>query len=150
LREYDGIYYINLKGFRTEKTLAIQIVVASELPENRKNDLYLKALGSKNKELLEKAIDSVDEDGECVSPLMGYWFDIIIKKSDNLSQEEGEMTVKEKFLRAMEKDGHLADRERKWKQAGIHEGRQEGRQEVFALLEKGYSLEETKRKLQLA
>jgi hypothetical protein len=55
------------------------------------------------------------------------------------------MTETEKLLRRCEKDGFMADRERKWKQAGI----QEGRQEVFALLENGYSLDDAKRKLQL-
>jgi hypothetical protein len=59
------------------------------------------------------------------------------------------MTETEKLLRRMENDGLMADRERKWKQAGIQEGIQEGMQTVFALLEKGYSLDDAKRKLQL-
>jgi hypothetical protein len=76
-----------------------------------------------------------------------------LKESYN-SHKEGKMTVKEKFLRAMEREGLMADRERKWKQAGIQEGMREGiqkgRQEILALLEKGYSLDDAKRKLQLA
>jgi predicted transposase YdaD len=55
-----------------------------------------------------------------------------------------------KLLKRAEKDGLLAEYEQEWEQKGMQEGRQEERLKILELLEKGYSLEDVKRTLQLA
>jgi hypothetical protein len=50
-----------------------------------------------------------------------------------------------KFLKLAEKDGELDEYKQEWERKGWYEGRQKGRQEIFALLD-----EETRGRLQMA
>jgi hypothetical protein len=141
LRKYRGVYYISYKGVPAEKTLAAQIIVVPELPDS---EAALKALGAgeDDRELVIKALNHVDwsEDNTC----MDDWFDIIFEKKLKTLNKGDQMNGMEKFFWYAEKHGNARAIKliQKW--------RQEGRQEILALLENGYSLEETKKKLQLA
>jgi hypothetical protein len=147
LRKYDGIYYISYKAISVEKSLAIQIVVASELPEG--DECTLKVLEPKcDGETVKKTVENVDIEDER-SSVLKHWFDVIVKKHKTLFKE-AEMNDMEDILRHWEKRGLLAKHQQEWEQKGMREGMQKGINNVFALLENGYSVDEAKKKLQLA
>jgi hypothetical protein len=142
LRKYEGVYYIYTEGLPAEKTLAVQIVVSSEIPREDYG-ILLKVLGP--------GIDKADAEQvialpEEVKAKLAFWWDVVYLDNPELFlnhfNKEGSMiTWKEFFDRADEK-GMLKENMQKYVQ--------EGRQETLALIEKGYSVEEIKRKLQLA
>jgi predicted transposase YdaD len=64
------------------------------------------------------------------------------------------MTGRQMLFRDLVADGFFVDELRESEQKGVLIGRQEGRleerQEIFVLLDKGYSVEEVKKRLQPA
>jgi hypothetical protein len=139
LQKYEGIYYLNLKGTPAEQALAIQIAVTTELPES---EIALGALRSKiDKKTADAAWNFIDKNKDRWQALAGYWFDVFWENLET-PPEEADMTKKkqEELMAFLEKLGLIAKAEER----GRLEGRQEGRQEIFALLD-----EDTKKRLQL-
>jgi len=148
LEKADGIYYITEKGASAEKRLAVQVMA-------HKSEPLLQAM---DRRPLDEA--TVGELAEFIASLdkadrdkLGHWFKALApENAKTISERMGKnMTKTDKaYLEVMESLGH-ADRLRKeGLQKGLQEGMQKGMQEVIALLEKGYSLEDTKKKLKLA
>jgi len=151
LQKDDGIYYIMERGGAVEKRLAIQVVA-------QKSELLLQALDNR---LLDTATaDKVTNllraaTKEDIAKL-GYWLKALAPENikNIFGRMGGDMTETEKaYLEVLESWGVTDRVMQKGIQKGIQKGRQEGRQEgaleVIALLEKGYSLEDAKKKLQL-
>jgi hypothetical protein len=144
LRKYDGIYYISCKGVPDDKALAIQVVVAPELPES---EFLLKALMPiSDRETAEKVLEifySTDERSEILS----CWKDVVLSVNENniLFKEAFMMDGWTKWKKKMRKEGLLEDYRQEWRQEGMQEGMQKGMQKVLALLD-----EETKQRVQLA
>jgi len=139
LQKDDGIYYIMERGGAVEKRLAIQVVA-------QKSELLLQALDNR---LLDTATaDKVTNllraaTKEDIAKL-GYWLKALAPENikNIFGRMGGDMTETEKaYLEVLESWG-VTDRV-------MQKGRQEGALEVIALLEKGCSLEEAKKKLQL-
>jgi hypothetical protein len=175
LRKYDGIYYVSYKGFPADKALAIQVVVVPELPES---EFMLKAMAPGcGKEALRKAVKILlNGNGRrnSASPeTLEIWENVVLSKNHLTIMEEVKKMNKrerEEIVKSMEQNGLLVNYGRslekrvrqegiqegiqKGMQRGMQKGRQEGiqkgMQKVFTLLENGYSLDETKKKLQFA
>jgi hypothetical protein len=144
LRKYDGIYYISYKGSPVDKGLAIQVAVVPELPES---EFLLKALMPiRDRAVAEKALEILSGADERAEILSGWKNVVLSINYENKLFKEAYMDGWAKWKKRMLKEGLLEDYRQEWRQ----EGRQEGRQEVFTLLEKGYSPNEARKKLQLA
>jgi len=145
----DGIYYIIQKGVPVEKTMAIQIATY-------KSELLLQALDKKV--LDEAAADELKEflltEAIKYMDILGYWIRAISQENVKyLFERTEDMETQAVLMEIMETSGLSDYIMQKGRQEGWQEGRQEGRQEgaleVIALLEKGCSLEDAKKKLQL-
>jgi hypothetical protein len=140
LRKYDGIYYVSYKGFPPDKALAIQIVVAPELPDS---EFLLKAVAPGcGRETIRKAMEILNGNSERAGTLE-HWKDVVLSINEiTITEEMNKMNKKDrvKLAKLMAQKGLLVDYELKWKR----EGRQEGRQEVLALLD-----EKTRKRVQL-
>jgi hypothetical protein len=142
LRKYDGVYYIVIDGVAAEKDLAAQIVVYSEISREDYGS-FLNAMAPAGADMATiKEIESMSEaDKEALElPLK-------IMETNNRDllltfYEEGDMKSWKEFWERADEKGMLEENNQKYLQAG--------RQETLALIEKGYSVEEIKRKLQLA
>ena len=146
LHEGDGIYYIKLKGVPIEKSLAVQVVVSSELSDD---DLELKAIMRKlEAEIAKKVANRYLTKDKKVPPELNQWVNFMYLKEFDTLTEELEMNEKRqirKMMKYFDEKGFLTE----FKNETMQEGMQRGMQKVFALLEKGYSLTEAKEKLQL-
>lgn len=147
LEKNEGIYYIRERGVAAEKRLAIQIMV-------QKSELLLYAL---DKRPLDEA--TVDKLAECIAAMdeedrnrLGYWFKAIApENAENISKRMGRIMTKtdKAYLKVMEELGYAERLRKEGRREGMQKGRQEGALNVIALLEKGYSLADAKKKLQL-
>jgi hypothetical protein len=134
-----GIYYIRLKGVPIEKTLAIQIMVCSELPDS---EFMLKALAPGIDEDMAKKVLEVLNSG--VDNRLSYWLEAVLEKNLNIIIKAGESMKNSKTVEKVLMEYGYCD---KWRQEGKLEGRQEGALEIITLLEKGYSLSDAKKML---
>ena len=157
LRKYDGIYYITQRGGAAHKSLAIQIVVSSELPDS---ELILKGLRAEIDEatLRKMAVFSLTNDEES-RLLLSYWGHVVAKLNPiilKLFNEEGSMRFAtdeelEKILyeigvgQRMEKKAELRGMEK-----GMEKGMQKGMQQLLRYWERGHSLEEARAKFAMA
>jgi hypothetical protein len=148
LQKDDGIYYIIQKGVAVEKNLAIQVVT-------EKSELLLQALDKTmlDEATVDKVTDFMFTDGKDNKELLGCWFDVMMSENfQNILKGGGNdmnMEKRKKFVELLESVGLSDDIQQKGLQKGLQKGRQEGALEVIALLEKGYSLTDAKKKLQL-
>jgi hypothetical protein len=148
LEKYDGVYYITEKGVAAEKRLAVQIMV-------QRSELLLQALDKRpfdeaTADKLAEFIASLDK--ENVNKL-GSWFKALAPRNVKIISERmsRNMTKTDKaYLEVMESLGYAERLRQEGMQKGIQEGIQKGALEVIALLEKGYSLTDAKKKLKLA
>ena len=138
LRKHKGIYYISQKGVPSNKSLAIQVVVSSELEDS---DLALKALRNKLDEATAKKVAELPADEDAMS----LWWDFMMMENGEILSQEVDMTKWKRLINSLEKRGMVTDIERGWKQEGIQEGRERATKKIFDLLEKGVSLPEAKR-----
>jgi hypothetical protein len=163
LRKDDGIYYIIQEGVAAEKSLAVQIIVSSELQDS---ELVLKALRAKMDEAIEEKVavevPYTDDEDELVS--LAYWWHAIIMLNPKIlkKMEEINMIKADKLRKYMIENGFLTEElekaeqrgkqigERRGEQKGEQRGKLQGMQQVFALLEEGYTPAQAKKKLQLA
>ncbi len=151
LQKEDEIYYIIQKGAAPEKALAIQTVT-------QKSELLLQAL---DKGPLDEA--TADEiarflaavGGEVLRERLGFWFraispenfNIIVERTKNMESIGTLDEQREEFLELVDE---LHEKfKRMWLQKEMQEGRKEGALAVITLLEKGYSLADAKKKLNL-
>jgi len=140
LRECEGIYYIRQKGVAVEKTLAIQVVVCSELPDS---EILLKALRPGIDADTAKAVTNIISAD--VADELELWTEVVFTENLNTLLKEGEKMKKSEQIQKLLKEYGYLRKEEELRQECL----QEGRQEVFALLESGYSLDDAKKKLQL-
>jgi len=160
LRKDKGVYYIVSKGCPPEKTLAVQVVVTSELDDS---ELLLKALRPGiDPETFQRVEELPVEDEEYQASLES-WFMVLLTENEHILKGDGfmknEYTYEELagVIDAFAKKGLLARYEKKYRQEGEHRGRLEGRQEgrlegqqnILEFLEKGHSLEEAKKEFAL-
>jgi predicted transposase YdaD len=98
---------------------------------------------------------------------MGYWLDVMYSKNNKILYKEAKMTGRQMLFRDLVADGFFVDELRESREIGVQEGwqkgRQEGRQEgwqkgrqegrlerqqeIFALLRKGYAVDEVEEML---
>jgi hypothetical protein len=154
LQNGEGIYYINLKGTPADKTLAIQIVVTTELPDS---ELALSTIGVELDGETAKKVLKFIEQNKGLWPKLGYWFDVQYSKNHEILYKEAEMTGREMLLKDLIAHGHFAEELRESREMGVQigwqKGRQEGRQEgalnVLQFLKSGHSIEEAERQFSL-
>ncbi|MCL1946154.1 MAG: hypothetical protein FWF51_03245, partial [Chitinivibrionia bacterium] len=80
LREAEGIYYILQKGVPFDKSLAVQILVSSELSDS---ELVLKALRAKiDEETARKVIELPVEDEEYLVSLSQWWEVMMLENNE--------------------------------------------------------------------
>jgi hypothetical protein len=140
-----GIYYISQKGVPESKSLAIQIIVSSELDDS---DLVLKALQSEiDNATARKVLELPLEDEKYLISLLPWWEVMFLKNGEILS-EEADMNEWENLVERMVKRGFKGhpDYEQKW----LKKGEQIGELKILDFLSKGHSLEEAKKKFSLA
>jgi hypothetical protein len=134
-----------MQGFVSR--LAVQIVVTTELPDS---ELALGTIGVELDGETAKKVLKFIEQNQGLWPKLGYWFDVQYSKNHEILYKEAEMTGREMLLKDLIAHGHFADELRESRDIGVQIGRQERQQEIFALLDKGYSVEEVKKRLQPA
>jgi hypothetical protein len=120
LREGDGIYYIRQRGVAVEKTLAVQVVVSSELPDS---EILLKALKPDiDEETARKVAEIIDGDAD---ERLSVWTEAVLNENANIILREGDIMRMTKLEKALIEHGYV-DR---WRQEGEMKGRQEGWEE---------------------
>jgi hypothetical protein len=141
LRKYEDVYYIYTEGLPTEKTLAVQIVVSSEIPPEDYG-ILLSALGPGIDKAEAEQVIALPEE---ITEKLPYWKMVVFwdnaKLLLNHFNKGGNMRKWDEALKMATEMGMMEKNNQKY----LQKGRQEGRQEILALLD-----EETKRKLQLA
>jgi len=142
LREYPGIYYIIQEGFPADKALAIQIIVNSELQGELALSAFRPNIDVETAKRVIRELPAEDDENSSVS--LASWWDIMFLMNPNL-YEEAIMVGWDKFFKYAEEKGMTKE----WTELGRQEGMRQGMQKVFALLKKGYSIEEAEKKLQL-
>jgi predicted transposase/invertase (TIGR01784 family) len=120
LRGAPGIYYIRLKGVPIDKTLAIQIMVCSELPDS---EFLLKALVPDIDEDMAKKVLEVLSNG--IDNSLVRWAEIVIERNLNIIMKAGESMKNSKKVEKVLMEYGYCD---KWRQEGKQEGWQEGKQ----------------------
>ena len=157
LRKYDGIYYITQKGVEAGKSLAIQIVVGSELPDS---ELVLKALRADiDAATLRKTAAVPFAEDEESALLLSYWMHVMVRLNPEILKilnEEANMrfATDEEIRNVVRKSGL----EEEWKrevehrgiQKGIQRGIQTGMMQILTFLRSGHSLEEAEKKFAVA
>ena len=142
LQKDTGVYYIIQRGVAIEKNLAMQIVVNSELPDD--DDVLLQALRPGIDRATAERIASFPVEDEEYAVSLSQWWKVILSLNKETLLLEADMNLKKKEKELIEfwaNNGRLTEYEQEWKLKGM--------QKVFALLEKGYSPTEAKKKLQL-
>jgi len=155
LQKEPGIYYIDSKGTVPEKSLAIQVVVSSELPDS---EFLLKDLNCDIGHAGAKRFVELYEKGEEYREHLSIWLKTVLCENFEFLQKEGYMKDYDAIIKQAAIDLKIADL---FKQEGRREGRQEGWQEgerkgrleerrsILEFLEKGHSLEEAKKEFAL-
>jgi hypothetical protein len=144
-----GIYYIRERDRYSGYVPAMQLVVNSEL--SAQDAGWIKAI--RNDWTVEDGIEiarkfeNTNEDKLLIEVMYSLYSanDEILEEVDKMTTEERKI---KKFLRSWSiRSGAAEEWKREGLQEGIREGRREGIQEIFALWNSGYSLEEAKKKL---
>ena len=155
LQKEPGIYYIMYKGAAPEKSLAVQVVVSSELPDS---EFLLKDLNCDIGHAGAKRFVELYEKGEEYREHLSIWLKTVLCENFEFLQKEGYMKDYDAIIKQAAIDLKIADL---FKQEGRREGRQEGWQEgerkgrleerrsILEFLEKGHSLEEAKKEFAL-
>jgi len=154
LEKDASIYYIIKKGVAVEKSLVVQVMV-------QKSEPLLQALDRRPMDgtTVDKVVKRILAIGKKERELLGYWLKALtFENATNISERMRGDMEKEKALMEIMNSLGFSERLRqesmqkgiqKGRQEGIQKGRQEGALEAIALLEKGYSLTEAKKKLRL-
>jgi hypothetical protein len=154
LQKDSGIYYIIKKGTSVETSLAIQIVVTTELPDS---ELALGTIGVEFDEGTAKKVLDFIEQNKGQWDKLGYWLDVQYSKNQKILYKGAKMTGRQMLFRDLVADGFFVDELRESREIGVQEGwqkgRQEGRQEgalnVLQFLKCGHSIEEAEQKFSL-
>ena len=144
LQKEGGIYYIVNRGTAPEKSLAVQIVVSSELPDS---EFFLKNL----KRGIDRAAAQrlAELDAMSREHLHTWLVTMFNENLDNLF-EEGYMKDTYAVLRDLADKCGISDdiRREGWqegKQEGWQAGQREGSRSIIEFLENGHSIEEAKK-----
>jgi len=136
LRKGRGVYYIIQKGCVPEKSLAVQIVVYSELGDS---DLVLKALRPEIDEATaRKVLELKGEEGGGNASLPQWW-DVMWLINENILLEEADVNKRQKdrLAKKLKERGFLTDI--------LQEERQEGIAQILEYLKKGHTVEEAEK-----
>jgi len=139
LQKGDGLYYIIQEGVPAEKSLAVQIVVNSELPDS---DFFLKTLGKGiDSETARRFWEVVNKGGESLEYLTPWVKVMFLENEDVLTRERKNMTKMKKLEKTVkswiEEEGFLAD----YRQ----EVKQEGMAQLLKYLKNGHTVEEAEK-----
>jgi len=148
LRKNRGVYYIIQKGGVQEKSLAVQIVVYSELDDS---DLVLKALRPEIDEATaRKVLELTEEEGES-SASLPQWWDVMWSINENILSEEMGMNKRDRvrLAKKLKEKGVLTEilqeeRQDAW-QKGVQAGEQRGMVQIIEYWKKGHSVEEAEK-----
>jgi hypothetical protein len=138
----DGIYYIIKKGTSVETSLAVQIVVTTELPDS---ELALGTIGVEFDEGTAKKVLDFIEQNKGQWDKLGYWLDVQYSKNQKILYKEAKMTGRQMLFRDLVADGFFVDELRESKEMG----RQECAQEILQFWKSGHSLEEAEKQFSL-
>jgi len=151
LQKEPGIYYIMYKGAAPEKSLAVQVVVSSELPDS---EFLLKDLNCDIGHAGAKRFVELYEKGEEYREHLSIWLKTVLCENFEFLQKEGYMKDYDAIIKQAAIDLKIADlfkqegRQEGW-QEGERKGRLEERRSILEFLEKGHSLEEAKKEFAL-
>jgi len=152
LQKGDGLYYIIQEGVAVEKSLAVQIVVSSELPDS---EFFLRELRRGiDSETARKICWIVNQGGESLEYLEP-WVNVMFLTNNDILKKEGENMSRRKGLEAaithwMENDeSFMADYRKEVRQEGKQEGEKIGEQKgmtrILEYLKSGHSIEEAEK-----
>jgi len=148
LRKDRGVYYIIQKGCAQEKSLAVQIVVYSELDDS---DLVLKALRPKIDEATaRKVLELTAEEDESNASLLQWW-DVMWSINENILSEEINMNKRDRvrLAKKLKEKGVLTEILQEERQEGEQIGERRGIAQIIEYWKNGHSLEEAERKFAL-
>ena len=142
LRKGRGIYYIVQRGCAPEKSLAVQVVVYSELEDS---DLVLKALkpgidGAMARKVLEFPVDNEES-----IPLLSHWWDVMWLENFEILTLEVNMNKRDKAVKFMKDNGLLTEILQEERQAGVLERTTQ----LLEYLKSGHSIEEAEKEFAL-
>ena len=152
LQKDGGIYYIVNRGIAPEKSLAVQIVVSSELPDS---EFFLKNLKRGIDRAAAQRLAELDA-GSCEH--LHTWLVTMLRENKDYLFKEGYMKDTYAVLRDLADECGLTDdirregwqeAEQKGWQAGQREGWQEGSRNIIEFLRNGHTLEEAEKKFAL-
>jgi len=159
LQKEPGIYYIMYKGVAPEKSLAVQVVVSSELPDS---EFLLKDLNGNIGHAGAQRLVELNNKGEEHWMHLTPWLTTVYNENLKFLLREGYMDDMQTMARRIAIASGVSDafkqegRQEGW-QVGRQEGRREGWQEgerkgrleerrsILEFLEQGHSLEEAKK-----
>jgi hypothetical protein len=167
LHKAAGIYYIYQENVAIETSLAIQVIVSSELQDS---DLVLKALKANVDEATMKQAWNIYKSNKENQESLAYWIHVmaLINKEvlNKIIEEEGGMDGLEYIINNLDQKGLLVNLKQNWTQQatqqamqqgmrqGMRQGEQKGmlkeRQRIFDFLRQGHSLEEAEKKFAFA
>jgi hypothetical protein len=160
LHKAAGIYYIYHENIAIIASLAIQIIVSSELQDS---DLVLKALKANVDEATMKQAWDIYKSDEESRESLAYWIHVMaLINGETLNKivfEEGSgMDGMDRIIKTFEEKGLLVNLKQDWTQQalkqgvkqGMKQGEQRGMLKIFDFLSQGHSLEEAKKKFAFA
>ena len=144
LRKDRGVYYIIQKGCAQEKSLAVQIVVYSELDDS---DLVLKALRPKIDEATARKVLELTAEEDVSNASLLQWWDVMWSINKEILSEEAGMNKREKnkLIKYWKETGFLTDTLLEERQVGVQEGEQKGIAQILEYLKNGHSIEEAEK-----
>jgi len=163
LLKEPGIYYINSRGTVLEKSLAVQVVVSSELPDS---EFLLKDLNGNLGHAGAQRLVELSNKGEEHWMHLAPWVATVYNKNLTFLLKEGYVDDMQSMVRNIaiasglddifRQEGWQVGRQEGWqvgRQEGWQEGRQEGRQEgsrsILEFLKNGHTIEEAEKEFAL-
>jgi len=143
LQKEPGIYYIMYKGAAPEKSLAIQVVVSSELPDS---EFLLKDLNGDIGHAGAQRLVELSNKGEEHWMHLAPWVATVYNKNLTFLLKEGYVDDMQSMVRNIAIATGLDNVFRQeGRQEGWQEGERKGSRNVIEFLESGHSLEEAKK-----
>jgi len=136
LQKEPGIYYIDSRGTVPEKSLAIQVVVSSELPDS---EFLLKDLNCDIGHAGAKRFVELYEKGEEYRAHLSIWLKTVLCENFEFLQKEGYMKDYDAIIKQAAIASGVSD-------AFKQEGRLEERRNILEFLRNGHTLEEAEKK----
>ncbi|MCL2183892.1 MAG: hypothetical protein FWB85_10545, partial [Chitinispirillia bacterium] len=151
LQKEPGIYYIDSRGTVPEKSLAVQVVVSSELPVS---EFLLKDLNCDIGHAGAQRFVELYEKGEEYREHLSIWLKTVLCENFEFLQKEGYMKDYDAIIKQAAIDLKIADlfkqegRQEGW-QEGERKGRLEERRNILEFLKNGHTIEEAEKEFAL-